>query len=288
MRQRQPPQLDMRAIFSAAHDAIDSGTDAPRWHEILVSSFGRSEWHEPPAADAVWYWHASGLSQCTREQILKRAKLATDGIRVESRNVFEIGHLYHALAQFGMEQLQQYEDIRTEIGGQHPVIPLAARADIVYRYQGEWVIFENKTESEFAGKHRREERDENGSSARHEHQVQVTAQAMVLEQELGRIDFAYVAYIGKESGNVDQQPVLITDALRTEVEARVNKLEVAWFDWALSGILPPMLPDEQKTGRDRKPYMAPAWQCRARGDDDPKGLYCQARSTCFQLKGEGR
>ena len=157
MRKGQPAALDVRAIFEAAHDAIDKHEHMERWAEIVNAAFVPDDWHEQPKEGEPWFWHASSLCQCPREAILKRAKLATDGIRVESKNTFAIGHTYHALAQFGMELLGQYEGIATETGGQHPTLPLAARADLIYTHEGENYIVDWKTESSFAGKHRREE-----------------------------------------------------------------------------------------------------------------------------------
>lgn len=297
MRKGQPAALDVRAIFEAAHDAIDKHEHMERWAEIVNAAFVPDSWHEAPKEGEPWFWHASSLCQCPREAILKRAKLATDGIRVESQNTFAIGHTYHALAQFGMELLGQYPEVHTEIGSKHRTLPLTARADLIYKHEDEWYIVDWKTESSFAGKHRREEAT-NGTTARHEHQIQVTAGAMCLEDHdqsgdvigapLPRFDRGWVIYINKESGEIDQQPVEITAELRREVDHRLADLENAWLDAALNGILPPLLPDEEKTGRDRKKYMAPAWQCRPRSDSDPKGLYCQARSQCFKLKEQGQ
>lgn len=291
MRKGQPAELDCRAIFTAAHDAIDKHEHMERWAEIVNAAFVPDSWHEQPKEGEPWFWHASSLCQCPREAILKRAGLATDGLRVESKNTFAIGHTYHALAQFGMELLGQYDEIHTEIGGRHPTLPLAARADLIYQHQGEAYIVDWKTESSFAAKHRREEAT-NGTAARHEHQIQVTAGAMVIENGpsqgyrpgFGR---GWVVYINKESGAIDQQPVEITDELRDEVKHRLLMLENAWTAAANEGKLPPMLPDEEKTGRDRKKYMAPAWQCRPRSDSDPRGLYCSARTASFRMKEQG-
>jgi hypothetical protein len=99
-------------------------------------------------------------------------------------------------------------------------------------------------------------------------------------------EHGWVIYIDKESGNIDQQPVEITAELRLEVQRRVYALEDAWEGYERVEALPPMLPDEEKTGRDRKKYMAPAWQCRPRSDTDGRGLYCQARTACFARKGQ--
>jgi hypothetical protein len=295
MRKGQPAALDVRQIFERAHDAIEhpNTSERERWAEIVHAAFVPDEWHDSPRDGEPWYWHASSLCQCPREAILKRAGLATDGLRVESKNTFAIGHTYHALAQFGMELLGQYEAIETEIGGRHPLLPLAARADLIYRHDGEDYIVDWKTESTFAGKHRREEAT-NGTTARHEHQIQVTAGAMVLQEIAAvaalaeitprRFTHGWVVYIDKESGAIDQQPVEITEELRREVVERIGKLEDAWERWERHHVLPPMLPDERKIGRDRKPYMATAWQCRPRSESDPRGLYCSARTSCFARK----
>jgi hypothetical protein len=285
MRKGQPAALDVRSIFEAAHDAIEAKEHMERWAEIVNAAFVPDQWHDAPGPEDAWYWHASSLCQCPREAILKRAKLATDGIRVESKNTFAIGHTYHALAQFGMELLGQYKAILTEIGGQHKTLPLAARADLTYWHEGASYIVDWKTESSFAGKHRREEAT-NGTTARHEHQIQVTAGAMVLESInlAEHTENGWIVYINKESGEIDQQPVEITDDLRREVVVRLGNLEDAWDRWTRFEALPPMLPDEEKRGRDRKLYMATAWQCRPRSESDGRGLYCQARTACFERK----
>jgi hypothetical protein len=289
VRKGQPAALDVRAIFTAAHEAIEHPPDdAARelWAQIVREAFVPDGWHDKPQPGEPWYWHASALCKCVREQILKRANLDTDGIRVESKNVFAIGHTYHALARYGMHILGQYEDVRTEVGGVHPRLPLAGRADLAYRFESEPVIVDWKTESEYAGKHRREEKVD-GSSARHEHRVQMTADAMILEAldpTIPPYEHGWAVYIGKESGDIDQQHFEITGELRNEVERRVNDLDEAWGDYALLEVLPPVLPDEEKRGRDKKAYMAAPWQCRARSDTDGRGMYCQARTACFERR----
>jgi hypothetical protein len=287
MRTRQPAALDVRAIFTAAHAAIEHPPDdAARefWAQIVRDAFVPDGWHDKPKPGEPWYWHASGLTKCTREQILKRANLDTDGVRVESKNTFAIGHTYHALARYGMHILGQYENVRTEVGGVHPQLPLAGRADLTYVFEAEPAIVDWKTESKFAGKHRREEKVD-GSSARHGDRIQVTADAMILEAldpGIPEFEHGWAVYIDKESGEIDQQHFEITLQLRNEVIERLRVLEDAWSNYALFEQLPPVLPDEEKQDRSKRTYMAPPWQCRPRSDDDPRGMYCQSRVACLE------
>ena len=288
MRTRQPAQLDTRAILAAALDAK-----------------GESQWHVNPGPDGVYRWHASALGSCTRQQILKRAAaergefvIETDPL--ESRLVFDLGHHYHALMEDGIKASPQYDLIGVEMGGHHPTLPLAALADIVYRHEGEVLIAEVKTESLYAGKHRREESwlaedMETMTSARREHCLQMAAQAIVLEatdgpHEIETIERGWVVYISKESGEHDQQPAIIGPELRDQVYSRIEVLEACWRRYLADGTLPDLLADELKVDKRSKPpreYFAPNWLCRPRADDDPRGLYCRVRDEGMRRAGRG-
>lgn len=289
MRLRQPAQLDTRAILTAALDAK-----------------GDSEWHRNPGPDGVWRWHASSLSACPRQQILKRAAAERDEFVVEtdpleSRLVFELGHQAHTLLQDGIKLSPQYRLIGVEMGGHHPDMPLAALADIVYQHEDEVLICEVKTESHFAATHRREEvwlaEDmETMTAARPEHCLQMAAQALVLEatdllldEPPLEIERGWVVYQDKETGEHDQQPVVIGDELRRHVIDRVELLEEFWRRYVADGWLPALLPDELKVDKRHKPpreYFATAWQCRPRSDTDPRGLYCRVREECMTRAGK--
>lgn len=286
MRLRQPAQLDTRAILTAALDAK-----------------GESEWHRNPGPDGVWRWHASSLAMCARQQILKRAagelgEFTVETDPLESRLVFDLGHYYHGMLQNGLALVDDYSLIGVEIGGRHPTLPLAALADIVYAYQAEPIILEVKTESHYSGKHRREEvyvceDNETMTAARKEHCVQIAAQAVVLEANdplVGRpmISRGWVVYVDKETGEHDQQPVVIGPELRAHVVDRVNLLERLWARYKADGTLPELLPDELKVDKRHKPpreYFAAPGLCRPRSDSDPRGLYCRVRKECMTRAG---
>ena len=48
MRKGQPAALDVRAIFTAAHDAIDAKEHMDRWAEIVEAAFVPGDWHDKP------------------------------------------------------------------------------------------------------------------------------------------------------------------------------------------------------------------------------------------------
>lgn len=287
MRQRQPAQLDTRAILTAALDAK-----------------GESEWHKNPGPDGVWRWHASSLASCPRQQILKRAaaergEFTTETDPLESRLVFDLGHYYHGLMQSGLSLSGDYQLLGTEIGGYHPTLPLAALADIVYAYKEEPLILEVKTESTYAAKHRREEvwlceDGETMTAARKEHCVQIAAQAVVLGVRrafgpIWAVERGWVVYVNKETGEHDQQPVVIGPELRQHVIDRVFMLEMAWSIYTADGILPGLLPDELKVDKRYRPpreYWASPGLCRPRSDSDPRGLYCRVRAECQSRAGK--
>lgn len=297
MRLKARAACDLRTIFEAAYAARDSRDPllAEMWADTLRTAFETTAWHEKPADGEPWRWHAHSLAACPRQQVLKRAGHDTDGTRLESRFTFDLGHFYEALIAFGIQLVDGYTFLGWQKGGHHDSLPLSALADILYRWDesGETMILECKTESSFAAKHRREEMWElpsgGSSSARAEHVLQMTAQSMVLEANgWPRINYGWAAYVEKEKGDVDEQPVEITDALRERVAQNVGLLEAAWANYAvIDGRLPSRLPNEIKLDKRSKPpreYVTGAWQCRPRSDSDNRGLYCPCRSHCFSLE----
>lgn len=285
MRQRQPAQLDARAILTAALDAK-----------------GDSAWHVNPGADGIWRWHASSMWTCPRQAVLIRAATVIDGAPIEledtpleSRLTFELGHHWHALMQDGVAGLEAYELVGVEVGGWHPELPLAALADIVYRHGEQPVIAEVKSESTHAGPHRRAEAWQQGdgtmTAARLDHARQVWSQAVVLEAlGHGRVEDAWAVYVDKDEGSVDQQPIHIGDVERQAVVDQIALLEEAWSDFLLFNQIPALLPDVVKLDKRSKPpreYLMPHGLCQPRvKDSDERGKYCRVRRSCYTLAGK--
>lgn len=276
MRVKQPAALDVRAIFEAAHTAAEAPEWQEQWLGILSRAFGHDTWHTDQPSGG-WCWHASALGSCPRQQILKRAGLATDGTRVESLNTMSIGTLYHCWGELGMLVLSiapnaPYTNVATEIGGYHKELNLAARADLLYRHEGYPILVDYKTEGPYASTGRRKDAKARGDKcfAKPEHILQVTATAMVLES-LGiaeNITHGFVVYIEKSSGEIDQQLVAIDDEAREFVELGVRNLDHAWDVYSRDGVLPPRL-------------SAGHWNCRQRSESDERGMYCSSRRSCM-------
>lgn len=290
MRQRQPEALDVRAIFSAAHEAANDPTSPWKrdWNDIITAAFMPNDWHTRQP-EGRYLWHASALGSCPRRQVLKRAGLDSDGTRVESMNTLAIGTLYHALAEMGMRVLSKqddapYQNVRTEIGGYHPTLNLAARADLVYEHKDITAVVDWKTEAPYGATMRRKDaaKRDDTCSAKLEHIVQLTATAMVLEA-LGivpeRIDYGWIVYVEKSSGEIDQQMVALTDEARETVEMGVQALDYAWQQWAANDESTPL-----GHARTLPPRLgAGHWMCAPRSDKDERGKWCSSRTACFSL-----
>lgn len=288
MRQRQDATLDVRAILEAGYAARTE--DPELWAKCLLSAFTEDGWHEREPMAADWRWHASELSSCPRQLMLTRAGLAKDGTRLESRLNFDVGHLAHAILQCGMYHHAAYHVVGTEMGGLHPWLNLAARADVVYSPpgpHGTWIM-EIKTESGLASKFRKARAQKAGleGAADVNHRLQVATQAVLIESlhPGNRIEDAWIVYVDKESGDLDPQRVYLDDELRLEVPARVDMLESTWDMYVRTELLPKRLPLEEATDRKtKKTYMKVSGLCAPRSDSDPKGKYCGARVACYGL-----
>jgi hypothetical protein len=262
-----------------------------------------SEWHREPSyneyrGEYVYHWHASELAGCPRRAILKRAGVSLDATPVDSLIAFEFGHTLHKALEdiFGTIETDplllsegDWGIISVEKGGPHPDLNLKARPDAILRNEGMPVLFDLKTEGDFARKMRLQYQKDTGAAdaASFSHKLQITAGAIVAEGR-GMVDQqvtrGMVAYVSRGSfGNswtFDTQEFVIDEALRERVLDTVAYLDAAWdaYEVAQELALPPRLPEELKNGK----YVLP-WQCRPRSKDDPRGKYCETRSACFDL-----
>lgn len=228
-------------------------------------------------------WHASGLSDCTRAQILKKSGLGTDGITTESALNFELGHYWHKQFEQDARAYEAVEPrfkvIAAEVGGEHPELRLKARCDLLFSWEGMEVICDYKTEHPFARDHRVKDAQKLGQSSAYkwEHRVQVAATALVLEH-LGvakHVEHARLVYLNKANLSVDQVPVPITEGDRQFVIRRIKELEDWKHAFATTQALPMMVtaPDD--------------WRCKPRAKNDERGLYCTARSACMEAMRRG-
>jgi hypothetical protein len=277
MRLRQPPELDLRSLFEAYFAEKRAAAEERR----------RSK-------DGIWRWHASELGSCTRQLILRRAALNTDGRTLESELTFELGHRMHdtlteaAYARARRETPEPaFAVLGHDVGGDHPTLLLTGEADLVYSVDAVPMIMDLKTESNLAAPRRRQEASLAGAktSARWSHRLQVRAYKLIIEAlhpEWGEIAEGWVLYLNKETGDFDQQPVHLADMEGT-VEHRLAELEDEWA----RGSLPPRLPDQHEMTRTRPPRatgrMLPNGLCRPVSDTDPRGKYCDCRRICMDL-----
>lgn len=259
--------LDLGRIF--AEGFKDRVTAADSWHI------------EDPEN---WFYHASGLVDCDRKQVLKRMGKATDGLTLEAIMTFEVGHHYHRLLEEFSIKYEVVEPrfrlLAVEAGGAHPSLPLKARCDLLFSWKGEPVLCDLKTESPFAKAHREEDQQKYGYpfAYRFEHLVQIQAQAMVIEalMELHTpIAEGRVLYLNKSTLAVDQVPVALNKGTRALVLSRLNLMDHYWADWVGQRQLPPRLSAKSDL-----------WRCKPRSVQDDRGLYCAARSNCMKMPDE--
>lgn len=239
------------------------------------------DWHrEKPE---TWHYHASGLSGCPRQQVLRRLGHDTDGVTLSSALTFEVGHAYHRLLERfcgAYEAVEpRFKVLATEAGGTHRVLPLRARCDLLFSWEGELVLADLKTEAPQAASRRRAEMALYGYPApyRHEHRIQLAAQAMVIESLMmlpEPINQGRALYLNKVNYQVDQVPVAIDQGARELVYLLVQGNEVDFARHEQDGKwLPPRLaaPDE-------------VWRCQPRSETDDRGKWCPCRSYCMSVK----
>jgi len=279
----------------------------PDFREVFARGFAdrnertRSEWHIEPSIDEyhgdelIYHWHASAIGGCLRQQILKRAGLATDPPTVDSEMAFEFGHAIHSAAEGFLKSDAHILEAVTEgkwtvynveSGGAHPVLALKAQPDAVLVRYGELCVFDYKTEAGASLKIRKDKakvaKSKDGVSL--EHKLQVTTGAIVIEarDNLPEIKKGMVLYISKKGDrnawDFYREDFPITAALRKAVMTRYGELEEWWSRYEDFGTLPPRLDPEINFGA-----LGPNWRCRARDKDDDRGKHCEARSVCFGL-----
>lgn len=237
---------------------------------------GNDEWHKEPDHD--YAQHASSLASCPRQAVLRRAHEDTDGLTLTSALTFEVGHAYHRLLEdfcLAYEREEpRFKVLAMEAGGRHPELPLKARCDLLFSWEGKPILCDLKTEAPAAAARRRSEQEKYGEQfpVRAEHRIQVAAQAIVIEALMGipKIKEARVLYVNKVSFDCDQVPVFITEKERTAVLNLVFKHEHNWGVFKETAILPPRLEAADEV-----------WRCRPRTEADPKGIYCSCREACF-------
>jgi hypothetical protein len=276
MRLRQPVQLDLRSILEAAFEAKDECPEM--FMGFMAQQFVEDGWHE---RGEEWVWHASALEGCERASVYNYAGIEREPTRVESMLTFSVGHLYHALMQFGLAVHPDYDLIGHEIGGKS--LGLAARCDAVFRAGDSIILIDVKTEAANSGLMRRKDAKERESATtvRPDHEMQIHATAKVLfDCHQIVVDEAWVCYVDKDSGDVDQQPVAVSTLGTVLVQERVRTLDSIAIAYDESGALPDVLPITEKIGRDRRPYMAKPWRCAPRSESDERGKWCPYRLHC--------
>jgi hypothetical protein len=253
-------------------------------HRIFEEGFkdrvtAADQWHIEDPDD--YFYHASGLSSCDRQQVLKRMGKATDGLTLETIMTFEVGHHYHGLLE---EFARKYEAVEPrfkvlalEAGGAHPSLPLKARCDLLFSWKGKPVLCDLKTESPFSKDYREADQKKYGYPFPYkpEHLLQVTAQAMVIEALMRLrkpISEGRILYLNKSTMAVDQVPLDLGPDPRATVLRRLALMDRQWGGWTEFRELPPRL----KARTD-------LWRCRPREVDDERGLYCAARSACMKM-----
>jgi hypothetical protein len=273
---------------------IDTGLQAERALE--------DGWHH-----ADGYWHASALMMCSRRNILWQAGFATDGVPRSGGMNFQLGHAIHERLERWASSYAQLEprfelvnvegvDVATGrlLIGQLEEIKLKARNDILFRWEGELVLAEIKSERSDcpickrggAAYWRQQDMTRLGLPApvKESHLVQGTATAMCYEPHYGPIRQARAWYWGKNDYLIDQVPFEVSNpAVREFVRERCLELTRLFEEYTRHGELPGRIDPGDKPN---------IWQCTPRGQrdivvpgDEVKGLYCPARSVCFRSNG---
>jgi hypothetical protein len=255
---------------------------------VAANKAAEGDWHNRPDRNGKWWWHASELSfGCTRRAVLTRAGMATDPTPLKGELTMLMGTIFHAQVERAWPYVMGATGGKVSLelaekGFYHKQIPLASKPDALLRHsEAGLVVFEVKTEHENAAQRRQEEAREEGryTSARHEHMLQLAAQAEVLESNgIGPIRQGAVFYMSKNNMFLDLQPVDLEESiLRKEVYRIVDTLEAAWaeFEQGLAGkqiLVPKRLPGATDT--------KPDWRCRP-VRNGTGGEFCPARSTCM-------
>lgn len=269
----RPPALDVKSVLQAAFNVRDEDPEYfGLWLQDTYAT--RSTWHDDQDGNATWNHHASSLGECLRRHILIRSGVEKEPLTVESRTTFEVGHHIHLLLQFGLAVSPDYELLAHEVGGiatSSDGYNLAALADSVFRdlHTGIVAILEVKSEKEYAAKYRKEEAEAAGRThnAKPDHVLQVRSQAAVIYSQTDlRPTHAAICYWSKDSGTIEVCWVVLDTV---PVREAVQRRELAWTDYQLSGHLPERLSDFP--GKNL---------CQPRSKTDPRGKYCPVREAC--------
>lgn len=252
-----------------------------------------SDWHSPICSDGKFRWHASALSACPRQQILKRAGLATDKSPLEGELTMQLGSFFHEKAEQWVKDWCQVNGKKATILSQekgywHHSLPLAAKEDLLLELTvgSEPYLIDFKTEHELGSKRRSEEAKEFGraTNAKMDHQIQLMATAMCLEKTFGPIRAGAIWYISKNNFWIESSPVDLEDPLlRQDVEHRIDVLEKAWKACETTNVLeglllPDRMPENYWGCRPIKP-LPKGVKCF---DVPGPGRYCRARTACME------
>lgn len=277
--------LNMDALFEQGF-ALKRAEDAAQHVEPSMDDDGVVRFH----------WYASNLCGCVRAAVLKRAGWGSDPTTLNSSITFEFGHTMHRLCEAFLQSEAavtlgpNVEVIAVEQGGAHPTLPLKARPDAIFKVNGQYAVFDLKTESSFSNRMRKgEAKSLNQSHAvRPEHQIQITAGAMVAEARgivPERVTVGIATYVAKAEGRNEwiwnTEWFNIDSGHRASVLRAIESLDEAWAVYERDGLLPGRLPVETKGSN----YVLP-WRCKPVDGTSPMGKYCEARSTCFSLPPE--
>lgn len=140
----------------------------------------------------------------------------------------------------------------------------------------ELILADLKTEAPQAAARRRAEQTLYGypHPYRYEHLLQVTAQAMVIEELMGipLIHQGRILYMNKVNFQVDQVPVELSGHARGQVLRMVKAHEQRFAHFQRTGELPPRLAAADEV-----------WRCQPRSETDERGKWCSCRSYCMSL-----
>lgn len=262
------------SIGVTMRDILDAG--------LKVGAY--SGWHDEGSKDE-YKWHASGLTFCSRREILKRAGYVMTTDDPDQAMLLEQAKMIHewmerAITAYCADPVNEAQILCTEIGYTHPTLNLRAKPDALLEIKGVPVLVDYKTEKEGGMSRRRDAAKQSGAktSARWEHQLQLAATAMVLETNgYPAITEGRVWYLSRQEWFTDEQPVDLGDSLlRMEVERKIHDLDAAWEAYQANATLPHRINLEQKPQEK--------WKCATRTKEPTKGKFCPAYSVCYDRR----
>ncbi len=274
---------DFELLFDRCFVAIDEAAkrDGEVWHQTEFTE------------DGIPYVHASGVTGCPRRYVLEALGKATDGNTVDSAMNFAFGNTLHSVLEKGLPGVPEFEGwkaIYSEQGFVHSQMALKGKPDAVWETPtGQPILFDLKTES---GQSKRLRERDNIDGIRDEHKVQITAGAMLVEDNTDlRFTTGLVVYVGRKTVLALGKPVEvskweftpklfeITDTMRQNVVRHVTDKVNAWRNYQTTGELPERLPQMMMYGKLRDD-----WHCAPRDATDDRGKYCPARTVCMSVR----